>query len=94
MKRKKDFIKFRDPNIPDRDMLCLILFEMAKLHTEIKFVREYIEMDKSQITTETHEKLFDFCSSQAFAEMQADMLVFIRAHQKRSKGTGKNLFLN
>lgn len=44
MKPKKRLINFKDPNISDREMLRLILFEIAKLNSDVIFIKEYLAL--------------------------------------------------
>jgi exopolysaccharide biosynthesis predicted pyruvyltransferase EpsI len=92
MENKKDDLEvnFKDPNIPDREMLRLILFALAKLGREVKFIKEYILSEKLQMTPESKAELFNWCHSQAFAEMEADMLQFIRLDQEKNKKVDLN----
>lgn len=89
-KKKSRGVYFKDPNISDREMLHLILFVLAKLGREVKFIKEYVALDKAQITRETDAKLFEFCHSKAFAEMEADMLQFVRWSQKKNRKVDLN----
>lgn len=72
---------FRDPNLSDRELLLLVLFELARVRSDIKFIKEYIAMSDSKKGAETEVKLLEFCHNQAFDEMEADVLNFVRGKQ-------------
>jgi hypothetical protein len=72
---------FRDPNLSDRDLMLLILFELARVRSDIKFINESIALEESNKSPETDAKLLEFCHNQAFDEMEADVLHFVRRAQ-------------
>jgi hypothetical protein len=72
---------FRDPNLSDRDLMLLVLYELARVRSDIKFIKEFNALNDLQKGAETDAKLFEFCDKQAFDEMEADMLQFVRGKQ-------------
>jgi hypothetical protein len=72
---------FRDPNLSDRDLMLLVLYELARVRSEVKFIKEYISLDDSKKSPEQEDKLSEWCFNTAFDEMESDMLNFVRGKQ-------------
>jgi len=72
---------FRDPNLSDRELMLFVLFQLARVRTDIKLIKEFIALDDSKRKAMTDDKLVEQLHSQAFDEMEADMLRFVRGKQ-------------
>ncbi len=71
---------FRDPNLSDRELMLLILFELARTRSDIKFLKKCATLDEANKSVGSDCQL-ELFHTQAFDEMEADMLLFVKRKQ-------------
>jgi hypothetical protein len=84
MDEHRSFSAFRDPKLSDRDLLLLVLYEIARLRADVGRLRSVLATTVS-VDSDTDTRLAVEADREAFAELEADMQQFERGPQPPPK---------
>jgi len=64
--------KVTDPQLPDRDLLLILLYQVTRLNADVQVIREFL-FEKEGITVERKRELVGATDKAVFAELEANM---------------------
>lgn len=82
MKRKATSLVFlRDPNLSDRQLLRLTIFNQIKIQSEIRVLKELVLRQSNEMDANSIPKMEDFYFEQIFKEYERDIHNFVQGEQ-------------